>query len=95
MLFNKSLESGIYPNAWKLAFIQPIYKKGNKNLVINYRPISILSSILKILDKIVTTKMYDVAISQIAQEQHVFVRGMLTLTNLLIYNEFIINAFAD
>ena len=34
--FNKSLKSGIYPNAWKFAFIQPILKKGNKELVINY-----------------------------------------------------------
>ena len=36
VLLNKPLESGIYPNAWKFAFIQPIHKKGNKKLVINY-----------------------------------------------------------
>ena len=29
VLFSKSLESGVHPNAWKLAFIQPIHKKGN------------------------------------------------------------------
>ena len=39
--------------------------------------------------------MYDVIIGPIVQEQHGFVRGRSTLTNLLIYNEFIINTFAD
>ena len=41
MLFNKSLRLGIFPGDWKLANIVPIFKKGKKDFVENYRPISI------------------------------------------------------
>ena len=90
VLFNKSLESGVYPNAWKSANIQPIHKKSKKNLVTNYRPIiSILRSMPKILYNIVTSKIYDEVICKIIQEQRDFVKGIRsTLTNLLSYNDF-------
>ena len=78
-----------------LHWANSIYKKGNENLFTNYRNISILSSIPKILDKISTTKMYDVVRSKIGQEQHRFVKGRSTMNNMLIYNDYIINAFAD
>ena len=48
-LFNLSIASGSNPQAWKLARIVPIHKSGNKALPSNYRPISILSVISKIL----------------------------------------------
>ena len=41
MLFNKSLRLGIFPGDWKLANIVPIFKKGKRDFVENYRPISI------------------------------------------------------
>ena len=41
-LFNKSLSYGKLPDDWKLANIVPVYKKGEKNQVENYRPISLL-----------------------------------------------------
>ena len=38
VLFQKSLESGELPNAWKLAVVKPIFKKGSKHEVGNYIP---------------------------------------------------------
>jgi hypothetical protein len=45
---NCSLKSGIYPVRLKYAIVKPIYKKGYKNSMINYRPISLLTIISKI-----------------------------------------------
>jgi hypothetical protein len=48
---NNSITEGVVPEALKLAIIKPIFKGGDKNSFNNYRPISILSSINKILEK--------------------------------------------
>jgi hypothetical protein len=52
-LCNKVLFEGIYPDRLKYATIIPIYKKGKKDLVSNYRPISILTSINKIFERVI------------------------------------------
>ena len=49
-IFNLSISLGKYPNAFKLPKVIPIYKKDNPNLCQNYRPISILPCISKILE---------------------------------------------
>ena len=48
---NKSLASGIFPKPWKEATISPIFKNGSKDDVNNYRPISILPTLSKIIKK--------------------------------------------
>ena len=49
-LFNKSLQSSYFPHMWKFANITPVFKnKGEKDCISNYRPISLLSSIGKIM----------------------------------------------
>ena len=50
-IINKSLESGIFPQPWKEAKISPIFKCGSKDDVNNYRPISILPTLSKIIEK--------------------------------------------
>jgi hypothetical protein len=48
------LFEGIFPDRLKYATILPIYKKGDKNLISNYRTISILISINKIFGNLCT-----------------------------------------
>ena len=50
-VINKSLASGIFPQPWKEAKISPIFKNGSKDDVNNYRPISILPTLSKIIEK--------------------------------------------
>ncbi len=50
-VFNTSLESGIFPNRLKQCRVIPIFKSGSHLECDNYRPISLLSSISKILEK--------------------------------------------
>ena len=49
-LFNKSLETGIFPCQWKQANVCRVFKRDNKSDKTNYRPISLLSSSSKILE---------------------------------------------
>jgi hypothetical protein len=50
-LINICLKKGIFPDNLKLAVVKPIFKAGSKDLLNNYRPISILPCLSKILEK--------------------------------------------
>lgn len=52
-LINMSLESGLVPTPWKAAKVNPVFKSGSKNDFGNYRPISILPIVSKIIEKAV------------------------------------------
>ena len=58
MIINISLEHGIVPNAMKLAKVIPIYKAKSKEEFNNYRPISLLSNISKLLERVVHNRLY-------------------------------------
>ena len=61
-IFNLSLSSGIFPNKLKIARVTPVFKKGDKCELSNYRPISVLPCFSKILERIVynrTVKFLD------------------------------------
>lgn len=51
VIINKSLNQGIFPTEWKNAKVNPIYKSGPKDEVNNYRPISVLPTLSKIIEK--------------------------------------------
>ena len=54
-LFNSSLALGKLPCEWKNANVSPIFKKGDKELVCNYRPISLTCLLVKVLEKLVAS----------------------------------------
>ena len=58
IIFKNILREGIYPDSWKLANVIPIHKKGDKQLVENYRPISLLPICGKIFEKLVFNCLY-------------------------------------
>ena len=49
-IFQFSLETGNFPSYWKRGNIVPVHKKGNKDLIINYRPVSLLTISSKIYE---------------------------------------------
>ena len=58
-LFNKSLAAGIFPDSWKKAYVTPIFKNsGSPSDFRQYRPISLLSCLSKILEKLVFSAVY-------------------------------------
>ncbi len=59
IIINQSLKTGTVPISWKLAKVIPIYKSKEKANMNNYRPISLLPSLSKILEKIVHHRLYN------------------------------------
>ena len=56
-VFNCSLITGIFPERFKFAIVRPIFKQGGHKEMNNYRPISLLTSILKILETIMFKRL--------------------------------------
>jgi hypothetical protein len=57
-IFNRSINLGIFPDSWKEAMVTAIFKKLNKQHKENYRPISLLSCISKIFERLIFNKTY-------------------------------------
>ena len=57
-IFNLSFSTGQHPDLFKISKVIPIFKKGSRLLVSNYRPISLLSNLNKILEKLVHIRVY-------------------------------------
>ena len=84
-IFNKSLQDADIPEIWKLARVTPKHKKDEATNVKNYRPISITSSICKMLEKILTARIDEVFVQQniISKYQHGYKNKRSATTNLL------------
>ena len=59
ILFNKSFQSGVLPSEWKIAFVTPIHKKGSQHLASNYRPVSLTSTVVKVMESIIKTNVLE------------------------------------
>lgn len=57
-LFNLSLRLKKFPSLWKDAKVVPLFKKGDKQNPSNYRPVSVLPTLSKILEKAVHSQLY-------------------------------------
>ena len=52
------LNTGIFPDSLKIAKVIPLFKKGDDKILSNYRPISLLSSISKVFEKVIYNQIY-------------------------------------
>ena len=59
VIVNQMLNTGIFPNRFKIAKVLPLYKKGEKHILINYRPISLLPSISNFFEKVIYIQLYN------------------------------------
>ena len=58
-LFNKSLRSGIFPDDWKCARVILLFKQGDSSALNNYQPISVISVVAKVFERIVYDQLYN------------------------------------
>lgn len=93
ILFNLSLRRGVFPELWKTSFITPIFKSGDRACIANYRGVCIQSPIPKLLDKLVTARLTWAFRNLVVVEQHGFREGKSVTTNLLTYQNYILDAF--
>ena len=88
-LFKASLSAGELPQAWKVATkptISPIFKKGSRSDVSNYRPISLTSVCCKTMEKLVRDALLKHTIQNnfLSDYQHGFIRGRSCTTQMLL-----------
>lgn len=92
-IINKSLAQGVFPHKLKMSKVYPLHKQGKKNDVANFRPISLIPTVSKIIEKVVLTQLLQhLKISQLLPEnQHGFISGKSTITALVDLVENIID----
>ena len=57
VLYNESLQTGVIPLEWKKSHITLVHKGGSADDATNYRPIAVISVVVKILEKLVATEL--------------------------------------
>jgi hypothetical protein len=107
MVFNRSMNDGIVPDDLKIAKVIPIYKAGDKRNITNYRPISVLPTFSKILERLLYNRMINFLNKHeiLSQSQYGFRKKLSTsmalldlvdkLTNSIENNEYTIGIFID
>jgi len=84
-LFNLSLNSGVVPQAWKVAEVRPIFKKGDKKTPGNYRPVSLTSIVCKLFEGFVRDALTKHLKNNdlLSDSQYGFTSGRSCVTQLL------------
>ena len=87
LLLNKTTDEGCIPRDWKMVYISPIFKKGARNKVENYRPISLKSLVCKFMESFVKDSVmtYMRAENLLLSKQYGFINGRSTMAQLLSY----------
>ncbi|CAC5400189.1 unnamed protein product [Mytilus coruscus] len=85
IIFSQSLENKTVPNDWKNAMISAIFKKGNKSLAKNYRPVSLTSVVCKIMEKMMREFIIEHMKTNnlFSKKQYGFIAGRTTGLQLL------------
>lgn len=93
-LINCSLITGNFPDSLKLSKVVPVFKKGEKSEMGNYRPISVLPSISKIYERVMYNRLVDhLQINNLFDEQqHGFRKGKSVTSALFEFTEAIIDS---
>ena len=83
-IINTCIVTGVFPTAWKHSLVTPLYKSGASDDPGNYRPISLLSILSKILEKVIATQLTNFLESNnlINCTQHGFRPNLSTITAL-------------
>ena len=56
-IFRKSIDQGKLPRGWKIGYVSPIFKKGDRHQAKNYRPVSLTSVVCKTLESMICDKI--------------------------------------
>lgn len=90
ILINRSLAECTFPAIWKKAIVMPLFKKGSSDTPSNYRPISLISTVGKLMERVVYKHLYNFLHSNnlIFKLQSGFLPGHSSVFQLLdIYNQ--------
>ena len=83
LIFKLSYNTGCIPREWRVGNVVPVFKKGNKNCVNNYRPISLTSLVMKTFERLIKNKILSIASPYLDSRQHVFLANKSCTTNMV------------
>ena len=85
IIINLSIRCGYFPDKWKISKVLPLYKEDIKSVPNNYRPISILPVVSKVIEKVIFKQLYEYLTHNnlLAVSQHGFRPMHSTLTALI------------
>lgn len=89
ILFNLAIKCCSFPDIWKYSKVCPVYKKGNKNDITNFRPITIICNFGKAFETLLHDCIYPHIKNIISPQQHGFMKGRSTTTNLICATQYI------
>ena len=95
LIFKSMINEGVFPEDWKNSNVVPIHEKESKNLIKNYRPISLLSILSKIFERLVFNALFNIIV-----QKKLFIPGDSCVSQLLsttheIYRSFDCHPPAD
>ena len=82
-IFNRSLQQRKFPRIWKQSIMTPVFKRGDRHSVTNYRGITSLSAVSKLFEIMVCGALFNATKNYITVDQHGFMPGRSVTTNLL------------
>ena len=84
-LFSLCTSSNRLPSEWKVHRITPVFKSGDRVLISNYRPISLLCSVSKVLERLIYDKISSFTLAQVTNNQFGFMPNHSCLQQLLVF----------
>lgn len=94
-LFNICISTSKFPTAWKVSKVCPVFKKGDANNIQNYRPITIINNFSKVFEMVLYNYLSFYVKNRITCNQHGFIKGRSTVTNLMCISQYITDAFDE
>ena len=91
-IFNLIIKTSVYPSSWLISRVCPVFKNGDKFDINNYRPIAILSNFAKLFESILSNVIYAHVVNLISNDQHGFIKGKSTSTNLFEFTQLVSQA---
>ncbi|KAJ8027731.1 RNA-directed DNA polymerase from mobile element jockey [Holothuria leucospilota] len=89
IIFQKFLDSNFVPADWRIANVTPIFKKGDRSLPCNYRPVSLTSVVCKVMESVIKDCLLKYLLDNglLNLSQHGFLPSRSCVTNLLSFLE--------
>ena len=97
MILRKSMDEGVVPAVFKLAYIAPVYKGGSKLNPANFRPVSLTSHVMKVFERVLKVVLVRHLEKNdlLNQNQHGFIAGRSTQTQLLQHYTDVFEAISE
>ena len=95
LIFKTALNKGFLPSYWKISEVVPIFKDENRALIEQYRPISLLCSVSKVLEKLIFDELNEIVKTKLEESQHGFRMHRSVVTQMLLFLDLLYNEFDE